>query len=157
MISSISHFFISPLVRSLTSLTSADYCANPLAPNTTVSAAEISPKRVPTEASYLAPTNQATWHATQTRKSNRHNPCLFHPAKNPRSQHKVLSINTRIIEWRQNDNTQYYKFGQNTIYSLLAVSSIYTPSYLQEIKGKMTHGKKSTTDNKGLRRRWEKR
>ena len=45
-------FFIPPSVRSLTS---ADYYANRLTHNTTVSAAGISPKGVPTEASCLAP------------------------------------------------------------------------------------------------------
>ena len=41
-------------------------------------------------------TNQATWRATQTRKSNRQQTFdFFLPAKNTQSQHKVLCINTR--------------------------------------------------------------
>ena len=40
--------------------------------------------------SFLSGTNQAIWHETQTRNSNRQKLRLFHPAKNPQSEHKVL-------------------------------------------------------------------
>ena len=62
VLSNIELFFI---CLSLRSLTSADYCDNPLTQNTTDFAAGISPKRVPTEAFYqanfklLKPENQA--------------------------------------------------------------------------------------------------
>ena len=78
------------------SRTWADYCANPLTPNTTVSASGISPKIVPTEASYLAPIKTPDM---QLKPENQTDSklCLFHPAKNPQSQHKLLSTNTPVV------------------------------------------------------------
>ena len=72
-------FFISPSVRSLTSV---DYCANRLAQNITVSAAGISPKRVPTAASYLAPIKPPGMQLEPENQTDSKR-CLFHPAKNP--------------------------------------------------------------------------
>ena len=95
-------FFISPTVRSLTS---ADYYANPLTQNSTVSAAWISSKRVPTQASYLAPIKPPDM---QLKPENQTDSklCLFHPAKNPKSQRKVLSINTpKFTTMTSNGNT----------------------------------------------------
>ena len=70
---------------------SRHHCTNPLTQNTTVYAAGIPPQKRPhTEASYLAPVKPPGMQLkpeNQTASKLR----LFHPAKNPQNQHKVLS------------------------------------------------------------------
>ena len=66
----------------------------PSHPNTTVSATGSPPKRVPIEASYLAPIKPP---GMQPKPENQTDSKLwpFHPTNNPKScQHKVLCINT---------------------------------------------------------------
>ena len=82
---------ISPSVRSLTI---ADYdCANPLTPNTTVSAPGISPKRDLLRLRIWHQSSHLVCNSTQKIKQTA-NFAFYTPDKNPESQHKVLSINT---------------------------------------------------------------
>ena len=100
-------FYISPYVRSLTS---ADYCVNRLTQNTTVSAAGISHKRVPTGASYLAPIKPPGMQLKPGKQTDS-KLCLYHPAKESKSQHTVLSIYTPIVTTMKSNALETYQLS----------------------------------------------
>ena len=86
-------FYIPPSLRILTS---ADYCASALTQNTTLPKEGIFPKRVSTEASYLAPIKPPGMKLKP--ESNRQQTLLvFTTLKIPKSEHKFSSSNTEQL------------------------------------------------------------